>query len=250
MSSPFYLNVGGVWVPLVGVQRGPTRQSDRPSNTMTTLGGTRFMQLAQRAPRTWSLSYVAKDPSAVSWLAYAANGLAGDVWLLDRMAAQGNMLDPLTTYGLVGTQPTLAGPDGVPLRTFPAGVACTRLVRKDQWYRLSGWTSATVGATLGVLTVGAESPVNVTAPSGGTVGRWSIPFKPVADSTVSFSISIAGKTTALRLTESSSDSDLSWIDGLNTPCKVAVSDPNPILNVYREDVVPISDYTLTVWEVG
>lgn len=249
MTSPFMLNVGGVWIPLTGVQRGVTRKADRPMSQFLTLGGTRYVQLGARAPRTWSLTYSAKDQSALAWLAYAANGLAGDVWLLDRMAAQVNMLTPLTTYGLDSAQPTLAGPDGVAMRTFAAVDAFTRLVREGQWYHLSGWTTATAGATLGVLTVGAETPVNVLAPAGSGARRWSVAFMPDADCEVEFAVSIAAKTTALRLTESSVDST-PWLDGMDTPCKVAVTDPDASLLLYREGSPPMSDYTVTVLEVG
>lgn len=249
MPTPFILNIGGANIPLAGVSLGPTRKADRPSSDLITLGGTRYMRFAQRAPRTWALAYAGKDPSAVAWLRYAANGEAGTVWLLDRAAARANMLDPRTTYGLDAAQPTIVGPAGVPMRTFGAIPVFTRMVRQDLWYHLSGWTTRTAATQLGVLTVGAEAPVSVVAPTGAGPRRWSIAFKPVADSTVSFNVTTAAVTTALRLTESSVDS-FPWIDGMNTPCKVAISDPDETLSLFQEDRPPVSDYTVTVWEVG
>lgn len=249
MSTPFYLNLGGIWIPLTGVQREVPVSVERGSSAWVSSGGRRRIQSAARAVRTWALSYAFADPSAVAWLAEAANGDAGPVWLLDRMAAQANMLDPQQTMGRFNGQPTINAALGVPAQTFGTGVACTRLVRQGQWYHLSGWTTATAGATLGVLTVGAEAPVNVLAPTGTGPRFWSVAFKPAADSTMSFSVSIAAKTTRLRLTESSVD-QFDWIPGQNTPCRVSVSDPDGNLSLYREGSPPRGTYTVTVAQVG
>ncbi|VXB81769.1 hypothetical protein [Aeromicrobium sp. 9AM] len=249
MVAAFMLSVGDIWIPLTGVQRGATRASDRATGSFVTLGGTRYVQRARRAPRTWSLAYAAKDPQAIAWLAHAANGDAGEVWLLDRMAAQANMLDPRTTAGRLNGQPSIATALGVPMQTFGVETAFTRRVRAGQWYHLSGWTTRGSGAEIGTLTVGAETPVSVIAPTGSGARRWSVAFNPDADATVTFAITSAAKTTALRLTESSVD-QYEWIPGHNTPCRVSVSDPDGVLSLYRPGSPPLSDYTVTLQEVG
>lgn len=249
MTSPFMLNVDGIWIPLQGVSREVGRAVERGSSSWVSSGGRRRTQRAARPARTWTLSYAFKDPSSVAWLQHAANGHADAVWLLDRMAAQANMLDPDKTIGRFNGQPTIAAALGVPMRTFGTGVACTRLVRAGQWYHLSGWTTVTDGATLGVLTVGAEAPVNVLAPTGAGPRQWSTAFLPAADSTVSFSISVAAKTTALRLTESSVD-QYDWIPGSNTPCRVSVADPDGTLSLYDPTKPPREYYAVVLQEVG
>jgi len=195
------------------------------------------------------LSYAFKDPSAVAWLQHAANGHATAVWLLDRMAAQANMLDPNTTIGRFNGQPTILTALGVPMQTFGVELAFTRKVRAGQWYHLSGWTTVAAGLQLGLLTVGAEAPVPVLAPTGAGARRWSAAFNPAADSIVTFDVTTAAKTTALRLTESSVD-DYEWIPGRNTPCRVAVTDPDGVLSLYNPSRPPRESYSVQLLEVG
>lgn len=248
MSVPFILNVGGVWIPLHGVQRDTPRTRTRARSDFLSLGGRRYVQFGDRASRTWKLDYAAKDPAAVKWLAEAAAGRAGVVWLLDRAAAQVNMLDPNTTAGRYNAQPSIATELGIPSQTFAAGRVFSRRVRAGQTYHLSGWTSVAAGDQIGVLGFDGGTTL-VLAPGGAGSRLWSTSFAPQADGIVTFDTAVAGKTTRLRLTEGSVD-EMGFYPGQDTPCQVAVSDPDDVLSLYRPDRPSMANYSVELTEVG
>lgn len=248
MSSPFLLNVDGIWIPLTGVQREATRTVERGSSAWISSGGRRRMQFAARPTRTWALSYNLRDPSAVAWLQHAANGHADEVWLLDRMAAQANMLDPDDTIGRFNGQPIIAGPLGVPMRAFAIADGFVRKIRAGQWYHLSYTTTAAAAAVIGAYDIGA-GPVNIVAPSGAGSRRGSTAFLADDDVDLEVAWSIAAKVTAARLTEGSVD-QFDWAPGRNTPCRVAVSDPDGALSLFRTSSAPLESYAVTIWQVG
>lgn len=246
-GSPFYLQIGGVWVHLDGVSPVVPITSDRPSSEFVSLGGVRRTQRAASAPRTWAIGAEEVDAEFVRWLSLAASGLAGDVWLYDQAAAQANMLNPLDTIGRDTAQP-LVTVDSVPLRSFAASYTLTRKVRQGVMYWLGGWSTQTAAATLGTYNLGAGA-VNIGAPAGTGSRRFSTSFTPAADATVTIIITVAAKTSGLRLTEGSVDS-LGFLPGENTPCQVSVSDPDRSLSMVYTDRLPQSDYSVVLREVG
>lgn len=255
MTVPFVLNVGGVWIPLTGVARETPRPRERGESVWLSGSGRRRIQFAARSSRTWTLAYTFKDPSAVAWLAEAAAGNAGPVWLLDRAAAQVNMLDPKTTQGRFNGQPMIPTALGIPVQALDSvdDYAFIRKVRGGQTYHLSGWTSHAGPAYLGAMRIECpglpDTHAEVLVDEATAPGPWSSSIEAPADGDLSFVVSIPGVTTRLRLTEGSVDT-MDWYPGQNTPCRVAVSDPDDVLSLYREDRPPMSSYAVTLREVG
>ena len=244
---PFWLGVGGTWVPLEHVSVGAAVEATRPSSESVSLGGVVRRQSARAAARSWSLDFKVKTSEFVRYLALAAQGLVGDVFLYDAAAAQVNMLDPRDCVGRDVSQPTiLVGL--VPLRTFAAGYTLTTKLRAGVQYHLSGTTSHTAAATLGTYNIGAGA-VNIVAPAGTGPRRWSTSFMPLTAATVTIILTVAGVVTALRLTEGSVDS-LGFLPGQKAVCQVSVSDPQQVLNMVFSDRLPLSDWSVTLREVG
>jgi hypothetical protein len=253
MDVPFVLGLGNVWIPLTGVQREVPRTRDRGKSEWFSMSNRRRMQFSARSARTWKLSYDFKDPSAVKWLAEAAAGQAGPVWLLDRAAAQLNMLDPKDTAGRFSGQPSIDAGPGIPSQTFPGTAdAFSHRVRGGQTYHLTGWTNAVPDALLGFLRLEVPgqdaSIVEIKAPGSG-VRMWSASIESPVDGVLFFYVVLGGATTRLRLTEGSVD-EMDFYPGQNTPCRVAVSDPDEVLSLYREGHAPRSSYTVELYEVG
>lgn len=267
MSVPFFLNVGGVWIPLTGVARDTARTRDRGRSEWISSGGRRRVQFGPRVARSWALTYSFKDPVHVKWLAEAAGGQAGPVWLLDRAAAQLNMLDPDSTAGRFNGQPSIPTENGIMSRTFEepdqsvdlTPFIFSRKVRAGQWYHLSGWTSISdehlsgLGGDLGVIFIDDGVQYSILAeldvPAGTGSRPWSVTLRAPYDGDMGFTVRTAGVTTRLRLTEGSVDS-MGFYPGQNTPCQVAVSDPDDVLHLYREDRPALASYTVELLEVG
>ena len=246
-GSPFYIQIGGVWVLADGVVPVVPITTDRPGSVTTSLGGVVRTQVAPRSSRTWAMGAEEVDAEFVRYLTLAAQGLVGDVFLYDAAAAQVNMLDPRDCIGRDALQPTiLVGL--VPMRTFAAGYTLAMKLRAGVQYHLSGTTSHTAAATLGTYNLGAGA-VNIVAPAGTGARRWSISFTPAAAATVTVIVTVAAKTSALRLTEGSVDS-LGFVPGMKAVCQVSVSDPQQTLNMVSTDRLPLSDYSVTLREVG
>ena len=247
MNAPYYLLIGGTWVRINGVQRGVSRKSDRPSSQTISLDGVRRRQQAKRSPRTWSLTFAYKSPEVVQWLAVAASGVAGDVYLYDTSAAQINMLDPLDTVGADPTQPTVAV-NTVQLRTFAAGYTLTTRVRAGIAYHLQGVTTGTAASTLGTYNLGAGA-VNIIAPAGTGARGFSATFTPLTDAIVTVIIVVAGVTSGLRLTEGSLDM-LGFLPGQKAVCQISVDDPDSVLDLLLDTQLSLSTHTVNLLEVG
>lgn len=85
--------------------------------------------------------------------------------------------------------------------------------------------------------------------AGDVVGDYFDGSTPDIDGTVSVIPTVAGVTSALRLTEGSVDS-LGFLPGMKAVCQVSVSDPQQTLQWVLDGELPVSDYTVTLLEVG
>lgn len=245
LATAFRILIGGVWVALDDVDADVPVEVDRSSSEFVTLGGTRYIQSAHRFARSWRLGYSLLNASVGKWLDYAATN-PGQVWLLDVVAAQQNMLDPRDTKG---TSATLVAVDGGPqLPTFAAATTCTRKVRAGVTYYLSYTTTHTAATTIGTYNAGAGS-VNITSPAGTGARRGSTSFTPASDGTVTITWTVANKTTAARLTEGDVD-DLGFLEGKNTPCQVSVSDTSQTMSQAFNDRLALSNFAYLLREVG
>lgn len=248
MTNSFALQIGGLWVSIDEVDIGGGLTTNRAVSEWVSFGGTRRRQRAARAPRTWDWKLSAATAQTVRWLILAAQGLAGDVWLYDLSAAQANMLDPRDVVGRSSTQPSITV-DGVSMLSFAASYTLTRRLRGGQLYTLSGWTTQTAAATLGTYNTGAGA-VNIVAPAGTGSRYWSTTFTPAADGTTTIIITVAGKTSGLRLTEGARVDSIQFMPGENTPCQVSVDDPDRTLLFLFQSQLPLVDYSVTLSEVG
>lgn len=247
-GSPYYLQLGGVWVQLDGIDPGVSYTSERPSSETVSVGGVRRTQVAGKAPRTWGWSMGNDVDQAPMYLTLAAQGRIGDVYLYDAAAAQVNMLAPSDCDGEDTTQPTIIVNSLIPMRTFAAGYTLTMSLRGAVTYHLSGTTSHTAAATLGTYNIGAGA-VNIVAPAGTGARRWTTSFTPAAAATVTVIMTVAGVTSALRLTEGNVDS-LGFVPGMKAVCQVSVSDPQQTLSMVFTTRLPLSDYAVVLREVG
>jgi hypothetical protein len=250
-ASSLWVGPLGAMQQLDGVQAGRSVQAERPSSDLLTLGGARFVQVARRAPRTWQVSLSSwSSPVAAKWLTAAAQGLLGEVWLLDEASARANMLPPEFTAGRSGTQITV---DGVPLYPLPAATVVIVPLRSGIQYRLTGVTTAAAAAVLGTTKLGAAAAVNVVAPAGVGARTFTATLVPGSDLLLTITVSSA-LVTGLRLAQAitgSTYADTSgWLPGEGTPCKVQVVDPGRTVQLITTTGHAVSDYTVTLREVG
>lgn len=249
MDGSYYVLVAGGWEPVPGVQRGVTKSMARPSAETISLGGVRRRQRAARAPRSWALTFSSKDPKVVSWLTLAAQGLIGDIHLLDVAAAQVNMLAPADTIGAL-TEPTLPV-DGHTFAMLPHNHTFMIKCRAGIEYRLSASTNHAAGSTVATITAGDEDPITVAAPDGTGTRVVSAVFTPGTDADVVFTFTRPGVTgtSLLRLTEGSVD-DHGFLPGQKAVCQVSVDDPAETLELLTTNQLPLSTYTVNLLEVG
>lgn len=92
-GSPFLLGPVGAMVP-VDATPGVTLTRERPRSASVSGAGVRRTRRGRYAPRTWEMSLADVTPEVVTMLELAAQGMVGDVWLLDRADAAANMLAP------------------------------------------------------------------------------------------------------------------------------------------------------------
>ena len=247
-GSPFYLQIGGVWVLADGVRPAVSITMDRPGSMTKSLGGVVRTQVAPRSSRTWEMFAEEEDAEFIRYLALAAQGLVGDVFLYDAAAAQVNMLDPRDCIGRDLSQPTIVVNGLVPLRTFTAGYTLTMKLRAGIQYHLSGTTSDAEANFIGFYEADAGA-VAIVAPAGTGPRRWSTSFMPSTDTTVTVTILVAGVTSALRLTEGSVDT-IGFVPGQKAVCQISVGDPQQVLNMVSADRLPLSDWSVNLIEVG
>lgn len=248
-GSPFLIQIGGVWLDLPGVLPGTGVGVARPSSSTISLGGTVRTQQAKRSSRTWTFGFGDETAEALRWLQYAVTA-PGDVFLYDIAAAQVNMLDPLDCYGRSLTEGTIQV-EGLPMRILPNAYTFTVKVRAGATYWFGGTTTVLAGNTLGTYKIGVASTVNIVAPTGTLERSFSTSFVPTVDADVVFTL-VAGfgvGTSALRLTEGAVD-EVGFIPGQKSPCQVSVDDPQYTMNLAYPDQLAVSDYTVTIREVG
>ncbi|KQY58310.1 hypothetical protein ASD11_01190 [Aeromicrobium sp. Root495] len=205
-----------------------------------------FAQVAPVVKRVWGFSFELEDPEATRWLDYAASRPDAEVWLLDTVLAQINMLDPRSTEGR--SSATIAV-DEVLMPAFTVGEQSEVRVRAGQNYHLSYTTIRTAGATIGTIEVdGAVVPI--VAPAGTGARRGSVSFRPAADQGAVIAWTFANVTTAARLTEGSVDR-LGFLPSRGaTPCQVLVSDGAPTFKMSWHDRLALADSSYVLTEVG
>jgi hypothetical protein len=243
--SPYWLQVGGKWVQLEGIAPEVSVGISRPTVTLTTLGNTVYVQQAIRANRVWSVSFSQADAEAGKWLDYAATN-PGAVYLLDRNAAQQNMLDPRETKGSSAT--TVVVDNGPSMPAFLTTEGFVQKVRGNVPLLLSYTTSRAAGGNVGTYDLGS-GPVTFNAPAGSGARRGSVAITPAADGNLTVAWTQASVTTAARLTEGSVDG-FGFIEGRTTPCQVMVSDVSANYLRASSTTSPIADQAYTFQEVG
>jgi hypothetical protein len=162
----FWLKVNDTWVPLPGVQAGVGVSRKRNRSSLQTVGGYNSEYQSRRAPREWSLDFTHATPAAVAVLMLAANGQAGDVWLLSSADARANMLDPLMCVG--SADAPVLDCQGLPLRSVVLGESVTRTV------------TAAANATLGESTPtpiapGSAITLKAATPKAEGLLRFAVP---------------------------------------------------------------------------
>lgn len=252
MSSAFMLGPLGAMVEVPGVQRGAARATTRAGSELVTLGGVRYVQRAGRVQRAWTLQVSPwTTPETVRWLQAAAQGLLGDLWLLDVASARANMFPSWATAGVTGTRIAV---DGMPLAPVPAGQEVEIPLFGGVEYRLTGVTTATAAATIGSTEVGSDPSVPLLAPAGAGARVFTETLTPGADDVLTVTISSA-QVTGLRLAQAVSGSTYAdaggWLPGEDTPCRVVVDDVGRALQSLLTTGHGRSDYDpILLREVG
>lgn len=243
MRAGFWLRVNDVWFPLDGVQANVPVAPIRNRSNLQTVGGFNYEYASRRASREWTLDFVNATPQAVRLALLAANGQAGDVWLLSEADARANMLDPLHTVG-PDTSSTIVC-DGLPLRALVPGTEFGALVRAGVTYTLSAYTDAAAGTTVATYDYGTGA-VPLKAGVGTGDRRTVAEFTPAADAVLvgTTVTDVAG----VRLAEGVDDG--LFLPGRKAPCRAAVMDPDQTLNMLLDDEQGRSAYTIKIRETA
>ena len=240
-GSPFWLWINDVWVHLEGVAPEVSVAAERPGSEFMSVDGHRSVFVAPNAPRSWELNYQWATPAAVAALRLAAE-VPGEVWLLDSMAAATNMLSARDCYGHDSTAAVLDC-GGTPLRALPEGDVASALVRGGVPTTLAAWSSEAEATVL--ATIGTESLV---APAGSGDRQATVTFTVVADEVLTVDVESGVEVSGLMLTEGTPAPF--WLGGERTPCKVAVGDPSQTARRTRPGGLALSEYGVTLREVG
>jgi hypothetical protein len=255
----FLLGQMGSLATIPGVQRSVTVSSERSSREDVTLGGTRVVQVAPRAPRSWSITLSPwTTPATVALLEAAAQGLLGEVWLLDVAAARANMLPPEGTAGTSGT--AIVVPGFGAMFPVPYSTVITLPVLPSTNYRFSAFSSIATTLTFATIRTYTAAGGLVATSSWQSVAGTGVREHPkvvTTGSTVAYlTITMAVSTypaTALRVAQATTGSTFAdaggFLPGRGTPCRVRVDDPQQVL----QQVVAghgRSDFTIELREVG
>lgn len=261
------------------IQRGAQVASERVSNEMRTLDGTRRFQRSTRANRTWALDLGQwRSPEDLAYLTALADGsIPGRVYLYTESAAQTNLFPvsiaspgAMGVSGLRGVDPTREPPRGRvkavlngALTTMVA-VSCdpdmdgawsetTRLPLGE--YCLSVWSSA-AGDALKWRTVDmygdavSTGTLTTAATAGGFRSQSIITLAGAAEGlqvALPPNIDPFYRVGALRLTAGLSQTP-EWLPGEGVP-EVVVEDPQRTLQLLIPGRIA-SDYTVTIKETG
>jgi hypothetical protein len=255
----FLLGQKGALATIPGVQRSVTVASERPSREDVTLDGTRVVQMGPRAPRSWSIALSPwTTPTTVARLEAAAQGLLGEVWLLDVAAARANMLPPEATAGTSGT--LIAVPGFGAMFPVPSSTVITLPVLPSTNYRLSAYSSVASALTLATIRTYTAADALVATTLWQSVAGTGVRDHPktlLTGATVAYlTISVdagANPATALRVAQAVTGTTYAdaggFLPGRGTPCRVRVVDPQQVL----QQVVSghgRSDFTVELREVG
>lgn len=149
------------------------------------------------------------------------------------------VIDPRTST--LSSRPRLEITYSVTVTPQPFSAA----VRAGQPYTLTAYTDATAGTPVLTYNLGG-SDVVVNAPFGAGTRLLVASFTPSADVTLVGAVSASAA--ALRLTEGEPMG--AWVPGHKTPVKVAVSDPEQVLNYVLDGQQGRSNYSVAIREVG
>lgn len=231
----FYFGPLGSMVPLV-VSAGASVETGRAFSEFITSGGVRHVQRGRAAPRSWQVSRQWQDPDWVRLLSLAAHGLLGECWLYDTAAARQNMLPAALS---AGTGPVVQV-DGIPMGSLPAGHTARVPVLAGVTYSVAAWSASS--DALYTIQHSGEPAVTV----HGFDGTGVVSFTPIEDTVLTIT-TLRGGIAGLRVHEGYFDGR--FHPGHGTPCKVAVQDPETVLQMVTGRST-ISDYSVRLVEVG
>lgn len=252
-GSPFWLMLNGVWRHLEGVAPGVSVSKERPGSEMLTVDGVRWAQKAAAGPREWELSLERATAAAVALLEVAADSDEA-VYLLDETASRSNMLSNRDCFGR-GSSPVVDC-GGIPLRALDlsADHVTTALVRAGVTYYARAW-----GGTEGSTTLSVSGVASMTATASvGWPETWPADwptltvmagsFTPATDGQVTITVSGTGDVSGLMLSEALLAPR--FLAGQQVPCQVSVTDPARTTSFAWPDRLSVSDYSVTLKEVG
>lgn len=239
--SGFYFGPLGAMQP-VEVSAGVSVASGRGFSELVTTGGVRYAQIGRSAPRTWTVGRLWQNPSWAKLFNYASNGLLGDCWLYDVAKARENMIPARLCSGTDSAVMV----DGAPMGGLIAGHEVTVPALVGRVYTVAVWSQAAQGATVAQYRLGSGAMVNISAPEGTGYRQCAASFVPSEDTTITLKIPGTG-TSGATIHEGPPRGDFYATAG--TPCKVAVQDPQRVLQMLLERDVR-SDYEVTLMEVG
>lgn len=232
--SGFYFGPLGAMRPLV-VSAGVNVETGRGFSEFVSSGGVRHVQRGRAAPRTWQVARQWQGPDWVRLLSLAAHGLIGECWLYDVAAARQNMIPAQLAAGRGAS--VLVG--GLPMGALSVGHTVRMPVLAGKLYSLSGWR-ASDGAMF-TYAIGSATPVPVFCVGGNGAAS----FTPATDATITITVT-ASDVSGIRLNEGPFDGV--FHAGNGTPCRVAVKDPEQVLQMVTDKTR--IDYTVTLLEVG
>lgn len=243
-GQPFLLGPLGAAVELDTVPEASV-SSARATSDLVTMSGARYVQRSRFAPREWSLTLSPwSDPRVVRVVQAAAQGVLGDVWLWDLAACRVNMLSPHVAAGRGGV-PLLV--DGVPL--FPVSGGQHVPVRAFTSVTVSFWTDEAEGTPVLSWAWGAGADTSVVAPDGAGPRRGAVTLTPTVDTYLVLEVEDGAAVTGLRVFEGQDDFT-GWLPGQGSPCRVVVVDPEQTMHRFPVGGHGLSDWTVTVREVG
>lgn len=241
-------------------------------------GAVGVVQRAQKAPRSWELSWPYLDEADAAVLLGLEQGAygAGPFWFYDPFAVRVNMLPPAVAVPGVGGDfsqvPLVAGvvtaaagitlPDGRPIgsavettgASIVFGIGTDPVpVLADTVYTVSAHTVSAVAATLTLNWVDdagdALSSSAGVAVASGTQRPYVTAVAPVgahgATATLSLSAG-SGKVTALQMTEGGLRD---WFPGQGVP-RVSINGLDQVYEVLRGDDEQDRSFTATMREIG
>lgn len=220
------------------VSVGVSVEREGALSRFTSSGGFSYFQRPRRAPRSWLVGRLWKDPGFIKFLERAAHGLGGEVFLYDRAVARRNML-PAELSGTPGAGVVVDGASLAPV-TWPR-VEVPLLA--GRLYTISCWTPDTA-SPLTVLFTGPGTRGPMATPDHK--GRSQMSFTPTQDGMLTLTRETQ-VVSGVRVHEGSPDGSFYATSG--TPCRVAVEIPDETYQLVTDQETR-TDYRVTLREAG